>query len=65
MTYCNDKVSKHVRTMSDNTTAISYVNNKGVIKSELCNDITKETMSLVYIIKVLDFWCTHLRNKKT
>ena len=64
MTYCKDKVSKHVRIMSDNTTAISYVNNKGVIKSELCNDITKETMSLVYIIKVLDFWCTHLRNKK-
>ena len=55
MTYCKDKVSKHVRIMSDNTTAISYVNNKGVIKSELCNDITKETTSLVFIPKVLDF----------
>ena len=28
--------------MSDNITAISYVNNKGEIKSEFCNKIAKE-----------------------
>ena len=29
----------HVRIMSDNTTAISYINNFGDIKSKECNDI--------------------------
>ena len=28
--------------MSDNITALSYVNNKGEIKSEFCNNIGKE-----------------------
>ena len=28
--------------MSDNITAVSYVNNKGGIKSEFCNEIVKE-----------------------
>ena len=34
--------------MSDNITAVSYVNNKGRIKSEFCNKIAKE----------LWVWCT-------
>ena len=34
--------------MSDNITPLSYANNKGRIKSELCNEITKE----------LWVWCT-------
>ena len=34
--------------MSDNITAVSYVNNKGGIKSEFCNKIAKE----------LWVWCT-------
>ena len=34
--------------MPDNVTAISYVNNKGEIKSEFCNKIAKE----------LSMWCT-------
>ena len=34
--------------MSDNTTAVSYVNNKGEIKSDFCNEIEKELL----------VWCT-------
>ena len=40
-TYCKGKI-KHVRVMSDNITALSYVNNKEEIKSEFCNNIGKE-----------------------
>ena len=47
-TYCKRKKYKHVRVMSDNITAVSYVNNKGGIKSEFCNKIAKE----------LWLWCT-------
>ena len=47
-TYCKGKNYKHVRVMSDNITAVSYVNNKGGIKSEFCNKIAKE----------LWVWCT-------
>ena len=31
LTYCKDKNFKHIRIMSDNTTAISYLNKKGVM----------------------------------
>ena len=48
LTYCKGKNYKHVRVMSDNITAVSYVNNKGRIKSEFCNEIAKE----------LWVWCT-------
>ena len=41
-TYCKGKSYKHVRVMSENITAISYINNKGGIKSEFCNEIEKE-----------------------
>ena len=37
VTYCKDKNYKHVRIMTDNTTAISYINNMGGIKSAQCN----------------------------
>ena len=47
-TYCKRKNYKHVRVMSDNITAVSYVNNKGGINSEFCNKIAKE----------LWVWCT-------
>ena len=36
------KKYKHNRVMPDNITAVSYVNNKGGIKSEFCNEIEKE-----------------------
>ena len=47
-TYSKGKNYKHVRVMSDNITAVSYVNNKGGIKSVFCNKIAKE----VWV------WCT-------
>lgn len=34
--------SNHVRIMSDNTTAVSYINEMGGCKSPQCNDVTKE-----------------------
>ena len=40
-TFCKNKNNIHVRIMSDNTTAIAYVNNMGGIKSHMCNEITK------------------------
>ena len=33
LTYCKDKNVKHIRIISDNTTAISYMNKKGDLKS--------------------------------
>ena len=47
-TYYKGKNYKHIRVMSDNITAVSYVNNKGGIKSEVCNKIAKELWG----------WCT-------
>ena len=34
--------------MSDNTTAISYINKKGGLKSNECNKIEKKNLDLVY-----------------
>ena len=48
LTYCKDKNFKHIRIMSDNTTAIPYINKKGDLKSNECNKIAKE----IWI------WCT-------
>ena len=38
-TYCEDKISLHVRFMCDSVTFIAYVNNKGGIKSETGSSI--------------------------
>ena len=46
--YCKGKNYKYVRVMSDNRTAVSYVNNKEGNKSEICNQTVKE----------LWVWCT-------
>ena len=48
LTYCTYKIFKHIRIMSDNTTAISYINKKGGLKSNECNKIAKEIL----------IWCT-------
>lgn len=48
LTYCKHKHYKHIRVMCDNTTAISYINKKGGMKSHECNKIAKE----IWI------WCT-------
>ena len=47
-TYYKEKSYKYVRVKSDNITAICYINNKGEIKSEFCNQTAKE----------LRVWCT-------
>ena len=47
-THCKEKNYKHVRVISDNITAVSYVDNKGGVKSEFSNKIEKE----------LSVWCT-------
>ena len=41
-TYCHNRSYKHIRVMSDSSTAIVYINNKGGIKSKKCNEIAKE-----------------------
>ena len=41
-TYCHNRRYKHIRVMSDSSTAIAYINNKGGIKSKKCNEIAKE-----------------------
>ena len=43
LTYYKDKNFKHIRIMSDNTTAISYINKKGGLKSSECSKIAKES----------------------
>ena len=48
LTYCKDKNVKHIKIMSDNTTAVSYINKKGSLKSHEYNKIAKE----IWI------WCT-------
>ena len=48
LTYCKDRNFKHIRIMSENTAAISYINKKGGLKSNESNKIAKE----IYI------WCT-------
>ena len=39
-TNCKNKDFLYVRVMCDNVTAISYVNNMGVMKSQTCNNIS-------------------------
>ena len=40
--YCHSKSYKYIRVMSDSSTAIAYVNNKGGMKSKKYNEIAKE-----------------------
>eukprot|EP00794_Sanderia_malayensis_P004314 gene4314-4887_t len=40
--YCTDNTYQHVRIRIDNCTAISYINNKGGIKSIKCDALAKE-----------------------
>ena len=43
LSFCEYKKLKHVKIMCDNTTAISYINNFGGIKSKLCNQVAVST----------------------
>ena len=40
--YCHSRSYKYIRVMSDSSTAIAYVNNKGGMKSKKCSEIAKE-----------------------
>ena len=63
-THCKGKNYKHVRVISDNITAVSYVNNKGGVKSEFSNKIAKRAVGVVYITKYGGISCTHSWNTK-
>ena len=41
-TCCHKRSYKHIRVMSDSSTAIGYINNKIGIKSKKCNELAKE-----------------------
>ena len=45
-TYFLNRSYKHIRVMSDSSTAIAYINNKGSIKSKKRN--AKETIVMVF-----------------
>ena len=45
--FCKDLCNKVICIMSDNATAISYVNHMGGTKSALCNDIAREIWNWV------------------
>ena len=40
--YCREEKYKHVRIMCDNTTAVSYINNMGGMKSIPCDKLAHE-----------------------
>ena len=40
--YCHSRSYKYIRVMSDSSTAIAHVNNKGGMKSKKCSEIAKE-----------------------
>ena len=42
LTYCYNRSYKHIRFMSDSSTSIAYINNKGGIKSKKASEIAKE-----------------------
>ena len=50
---------KHVRIMTDNSTAISYINKQGGVKSITCNDIAKEIWEFC-IQKRVHLWAGHI-----
>ena len=48
--FLKDSNKKHVRIFSDSTTAVTYINRQGGIKSLSCNEIAKRYGSFVFII---------------
>ena len=62
LTYCKHKNIKHVKIMSDNTTAIPYINKKGGLKPQECNKITKETW-IWYTSRDLHISAAHILGK--
>jgi len=48
LAYCKYTSPKHIRIMTDSTTAIAYINKKGGIKSKDCNQIAKDIWEWCY-----------------
>ena len=55
-------VGKHIKVLTGNSTAASYINNMGGTKSELCNSISKEIWSWC-IEKNIWLSCSHIAGK--
>ena len=55
----DDFASKHIKVLSDSTTAVTYINNMGGTKSPNCNQAAKETWLLC---KKFNIWltCAHI-----
>ena len=45
LSYCKNKKFQHIRIMSDNSTAVAYINNMGGIKSKTCDSLAKDIWS--------------------
>ena len=55
--------TKHLRVMTDNSTAISYINRQGGIRSMLCNNVTTEIWEFC-IRKVVYISLAHISGKE-
>ena len=58
----NHITNKYVRILSDNTTAISYINKMGGIKSECCNDLAVEIWNWC-LDRNIWLLCSHIPGK--
>ena len=59
---CNPMQNHHIKILSDNTTAVSYIRNMGGTKSSSCNDITREVF-MWCIDRKLTLSISHLPGK--
>jgi hypothetical protein len=59
---CSDFNNKHIRIMTDNTCAVSYINKFGGCKSRKCHDITREIW-LWAINRNIWLSCAHISGK--
>ena len=55
--------NKHVKVLTDSSTAVSYVNNMGGIKSEKCNEISRQIWFFA-IEKNIWVTCAHIPGKR-
>ena len=61
-TYCQNRSCKHIRVMSDSSTAIGYINNKGGIEFKKCNETAKKYGYDVLKIILSSLQLTYLEN---
>lgn len=55
----DEVLNRHVKILSDNTTAVSYINNMGGCKSDDCNEMAKTIWSW-FIENNIWISCTHI-----